>query len=380
MQRDLFFESIDTTHTPRRVACFEPSRIVLARGWDLTASGRHLTEKILALYPDVLPEDCSNVSHAKVSIQGTTPFEQHVDGKQTLVIGEHKSAVRLSSEEGNTCPNYWHFSLYGFCPYGCTYCYLAGTPGVKFSPSVKIFTNIDDILDAIDKNARNIGRPTAFYHGKLQDGFALDPLTGYSRQLVPFFAEHKFARQVLLTKSADVRNLLDLDHAGHTILSWTLHPPEVSERFEPNTPPITKRIRAMKQCSDAGYPVRAVLMPLIPVDDWLDLYGVFLKQLLETIPLQRLTIGAICSYQGAHHLMNRKLGSKNEIADHMRLAKAEDGRMRYPEELREKAYRHLIQTAKRVSPGLEIGLCLETHAMFEMLGLQDALGRCNCVL
>ncbi len=380
MQTDFFIQTTDDNYKPRRASCFEPSRIVLARGWDRTAYARNLVERILSLYPNILPEDSSDTAHPKVVIDGMTPFEQHVSGKKTLVIGEHRSAVRLSSEEGNTCPNYWHFSLYGFCPYGCTYCYLAGTPGVKFSPSVKIFTNIDEILGAIDKTARKIGEQTAFYHGKLQDGLALDPLTGYSRRLIPFFAEHRFARQVQLTKSADVENLLDLDHNGHTILSWTLAPPDISEQFEPNTPPITERLRAMKHCSDASYPVRAVLMPLIPVEGWIDKYASFLERLLEEIPLQRLTIGAICSYQGAHQLMNRKLGPKNVIAENMRLAKSEDGRMRSPEELREKGYRHLIQTAKRIRPDLEIGLCLETHRMFGTLEMQAALGRCNCVL
>ncbi|MCL2005258.1 MAG: hypothetical protein FWG73_03740, partial [Planctomycetaceae bacterium] len=227
---------------------------------------------------------------------------------------------------------------------------------------------------------QRIARPTAFYHGKLQDGLALDPLTGYSQQLIPFFAEHPFARQILLTKSTDVDNLLDLDHNGHTILSWTLQPPNISQQFEPNTPTIADRLRAMKQCAKAGYPLRAVLMPLIPVDGWLDLYADFLMQLLESIPIQRLTIGAICSYQAAHQLMNRKLGSINVIAQNMQRSKTEDGRMRYSEELRVKGYRYLFQVAKRLRPDLEVGLCLETYRMFEMLDMQAALGRCNCVL
>jgi spore photoproduct lyase len=374
------FRSTDNIYAPRRVACFELARIVLARGWNRTAFGQSLTENILSLYPNIVPEDCANTAHPKIVIDGATPGEQHTIGKQTLVIGEHRSAVRLSCEEGNTCPNYWHFSLYGFCPYGCTYCYLAGTPGVKFSPSVKIFTNIDEVLKGIDKHARNIAKPTAFYHGKLQDGLALDPLTGYSRRLIPFFADHSFARQILLTKSADVENLLDLDHHGHTILSWTLQPPEISEQFELATPPIAQRLRAMKQCANAGYPIRAVLMPLIPVPDWLDQYVNFLEQLLSDIPIQRLTIGAICSYQGAYRLMNHKLGSANAIAENMERNRSADGRMRYPEKLREKAYRHLLQAAKRFCPDMEVGLCLETRGVFESLNFQSAIGRCNCVL
>jgi len=380
IQSDGLFSVVDSTYQPRYVAYFEPARIVLARGWNRTAFCRKLTENILALYPNILPEDCSDTAHPKILIDESTPYNQHVAGKQTLVIGEHRSAVRLSAEEGNTCPNYWHFSLYGFCPYGCTYCYLAGTPGVKFSPSVKIFANIDEVLSEVDKQAKKIAKPTAFYHGKLQDGLALDPLTGYSRQLIPFFAEHPFARQVILTKSADVDNLLDLDHKGHTILSWTLQPPSISSPFEPNTPAIADRLRAMKQCADVGYPLRAVLMPLIPVNGWLDLYAEFLTQLLESVSIQRLTIGAICSYQTAHRLMNRKLGSANAITENMQQTKTEDGRMRYLEEVREKGYRHLIHTAKHLYPDLEIGLCLETYRMFEILDRQTEIGRCNCVL
>ena len=379
-QFDLFAQQTNSAYTPRYVSCFEPTRIVLTRGWDRTSFGQSLAKNILSLYPNIVPENCSDTVHPKIVVNGSTPDEQHALGKQTLVIGEHRSAVRLSSEEGNTCPNYWHFSLYGFCPYGCTYCYLAGTPGIKFSPSVKIFTNIDEILADIDKHARKIAKPTAFYHGKLQDGLALDPLTGYSCRLIPFFAEHSFARQVLLTKSADVKNLLDLDHNGHTILSWTLHPPEISEQFEPQTPPIAERLCAMKRCAEVGYPVRAVLMPLIPVSDWLDRYAIFLEQLLTDIPIQRLTIGTICSYQGAYWLMNRKLGAVNVIAENMEHIKSKDGRVRYSMELREKAYRHLIQTAKRLRPDLEVGLCLETHSIFETLDMQNAIGRCNCVL
>jgi DNA repair photolyase len=143
---------------------------------------------------------------------------------------------------------------------------------------------------------------------------------------------------------------------------------------------LLRDFRAIKQCAAAGYPIRAVLMPLILVENWLDLYTEFLTQLLEEMPIQRLTIGAICSYQAAHQLMNKKLGGQNVIAENMQRTKTKDGRMRYQEGLRERGYRHLIQTAKRIRPDLEIGLCLETHEMFETFSQQVAVGQCNCVL
>jgi cation diffusion facilitator CzcD-associated flavoprotein CzcO len=37
-------------------------------------------------------------------------------------------AAALQAQEGNACPNYWHFSPYGFCPYDCEYCYCKRFP------------------------------------------------------------------------------------------------------------------------------------------------------------------------------------------------------------------------------------------------------------
>jgi spore photoproduct lyase len=156
-------------------------------------------------------------------------------------------------------------SPYGFCPYGCKYCYLAGTPGVRFSPSVKIYVNLPEMLTEIDRIASQLATPTAFYLGKLQDSLALDPLTAYSTVLIPFFAEHPWARLTLLTKSAHIDRLLDLEHQGHSILSWSVNPSEVSAAFEENVPSIDERLEAMRRVAERGYPVRAIMMPIIPV-------------------------------------------------------------------------------------------------------------------
>ena len=320
--------------------------------------------------------------HNRIEMDSADPLERHHLGKRTLVLGEHKSAVRLSAETDNTCPNYWHFSPYGFCPYGCEYCYLAGTKGVWFSPTVKIFLNLSDILARIGRIASRQGEPTAFYLGKLQDGLATDPLTGYSRIMVPFFAQHPFACMTLLTKAADVRNLLDLPHGGHTILSWSLNPPDICEAFEANTPGPQDRLEAMQQCAAAGYPVRAVIMPVIPCSGWKGKYAAFLEDLLSRVELQRITLGGICSFPSAQRVMEAKLGGHSVISNELRRAgtRSADGRSRYAVANRIEIYRHLVNTIRRAKPNLHIGLCLEERPVFAALGMLDAIGRCNCVL
>jgi spore photoproduct lyase len=372
-----------SSYQARPAAYFQPEQIILAKGSLDDEYRRAHVKAICDVYPDAEVIQRPDLPHNKIDLDGTDPVHAHYQGKRTLVLGEHRSAVRFSREEGNTCPNYWHFSPYGFCPYDCRYCYLAGTPGVRFSPAVKIFLNLPQILAQIKRVTDEADRPTAFYIGKLQDGLALDPLTGYMRTLVPFFADHPRARMTLLTKSADASNLLDLDHRGHTILSWSLNPPEVCSLFEADTPTVADRIEAMRRCAQAGYPVRAVIMPIIPIVDWGEVYASFIAHLLRRVRLNRITLGAICSYPFARDLMERKLGRQNVISQAITRRtepKSSDGRLRYSPEQRIQLYGRLIEMIRAVEPSLDIGLCLEDAATFEALGLAGNIGRCNCVL
>ncbi|MBN1342775.1 MAG: hypothetical protein JXQ73_08860 [Phycisphaerae bacterium] len=382
MGRDLTGADSAEAYRPRRTALFEPERIVLARGSCDGQERESLIRRICGLYPRAEVVEQLDTPHNRIDLGTGDRLDVHYRGKRTLVFGEHGSAVRRARESGNTCPGYWHFSPYGFCPYDCTYCYLAATKGVAFSPTVKIFLNLPEMLRDIDRIATRIGRPTAFYVGKLQDALALDPLTGYSRKLVRFFAGHRFARMTLLTKAADVGNLLDLDHRAHTVLSWSLNPPAICEEYEANTPRPDSRIQAMAACSRAGYPVRAVIMPVIPAEGWQRIYGEFLTELVETVDLDRITLGGICSYPGALHLMEAKLGRDSAVSAAIRAnrTRSRDGRMRYQSSERVEIYGHLISVIRGTRPGLAIGLCLEEFGVFEALGITSSIGRCNCVL
>jgi DNA repair photolyase len=185
-----------------------------------------------------------------------------------------------------------------------------------------------------------------------------------------------------LTKSADVGNLLDLDHQGHAILSWTVNPRAVIETFEKNTPPLEKRIAAMEAAARAGYPVRAVVMPIIPIPGWEAIYREFLTDLLSRVRLWRITLGSICSYPQTVRLMEQKLGPDNPISTQLdqRQSRMSDGRARFPQGLREEVYRHLLRTIRQQDADVEIGLCLEEPSMFDSLDMGDSVGRCNCAL
>jgi spore photoproduct lyase len=373
-------ESSYLNYQPKPAPHFNPDRIVITKSSFQTTQQHDFIRAICRLYPQARIIERFDISHNRFELGGSDPLELHYKGKNTLVFGVHKSALRFSDEDGNTCPNYWHFSVYGFCPYDCRYCYLAGTPGVKFSPTVKIFVNIGETLDQIAGIASRLSEPTAFYLGKLQDGLALELLTGYSHLMIPFFAEQKYARLTLLTKTANVDNLLDLDHQGHTIVSWSLNPTEISTSFESNLPLPDERIEAMRGCADVGYPLRAVIMPIIPIEGWRGIYARFLDNLLESLPLDRITLGQICSYSGALQLTERKLGKDNPVSRMLEKGKSKDGRIRFPIKVRIEVYRYLVETIRKLEPKLKIGLCMEEKETFKALNMENSIGCCNCVL
>ena len=372
-------ENLHPGYQSRPAPYFNPHRIIVTKGSFQTGGQREMIAAICSVYPKAQIMEKLDLPHNRVELEDVDPLELHYQGKRTLVFGIHKSALSYSDENGNTCPNYWHFSPYGFCPFDCRYCYLAGTPGVKYSPTIKIFLNLPEMLSQIDRVASQLTEPAAFYLGKLQDGLALDPLTGYSRIMIPFFARQRHARLILLTKSVSVENLIDLDHHQHAVLSWSLNPSEVSSAFERNVPSPDERITAMQKCTDAGYPLRAVIMPIIPIEGWQKIYTNFIDSFLTSVPLERITLGQICSYPGALKLTEQKLGKKNPISNQLEKKKSNDGRVRFPFKLRIDVYRYLIDAIKKLKPELHIGLCMEEHQIFKALNMESAIGDCNCV-
>jgi hypothetical protein len=49
-------------------------------------------------------------------------------------------------------------------------------------------------------------------------------------------------------------------------------------------------------------------------EGWQEIYTAFTERLIETVPIQRLTLGGVCICLGARKLMERKMGAGNAIS------------------------------------------------------------------
>ena len=363
---------------------FHPDQIILTKGSLDTPARRAFADKVRAAFPGVPVQEQLDRSHmaAAFAPKGIPLAEKIARGKRTLVLGVLKKNLSRSSEAGIHCPNYWHFSTTGFCWYDCAYCYLAGSCSSIVAPTVKIFVNIEDVLERLRSLGRRLAREgagqTSCYLGKLQDGLSLDWLTGFSRALARFFAREDLLRWVVLTKSACVDNLLDLDHRGHTIVSWSVSPARLCDALDRGAPALHERLAAAMRCADAGYPVRFLIMPLIPLPDWRSEYGDLVDQIFDTVAPARITMGGICSYPTAARLTTGRRVAYITQAMAETHATA-DGRRRYAAARRVEMYGAIAAAVRRRDANVPIGLCLEERSVWERAGLDPECVRCNCV-
>ena len=96
----------DSLYLPRPPRGFAPARIYLAKGSNTTTARRDFAEKICSAFPQAEVIEAFDTPHNRIALDMYDPVSLHREGKRTLVMAEHQSAVRFSTEEGNSCPNY----------------------------------------------------------------------------------------------------------------------------------------------------------------------------------------------------------------------------------------------------------------------------------
>ena len=210
---------------------------------------------------------------------GSTTAETYRKAKNTLaIVNAPPSALRLTPIPPSAD---WQFHLAKGCPAHCQYCYLAGSlPG---APVTRAYANLEQILD---NNAAYIDphRPlTSFEASCYTDPLGIEHLTGSLSRTIEWFGGQPQARLRWVTKYDDVTPLLSLAHHGQTRCRVSINAEWVTQRLEAGTADLTARLAAMGSLGRAGYPLGAVLAPLMPFDNWKAEYGAMLDRLRETI-------------------------------------------------------------------------------------------------
>lgn len=298
------------------------------------------------------------------------PVVDFAAGKRSLVLKRHRGGFLEhcpAGTSGQVCCNYLVVNFASNCPYDCSYCFLQDY--LADNARLTAFTNVDSGLAEIDRVlTSHPARQFRIGTGELADSLALDPLTGLSRLLVPFFAERDNAVLELKTKSACIEDLLTLDPRGRTVVSWSLSPPAVAAE-EYGTAAVADRLAAAARVRAAGYRVGFHFDPIVEHDGWEESYGRLLDQTFAAVPPDAIAWFSLGSLRMTPALRRRIRSRPAEAPGHRALG-AElvpnaDGKLRVWRGLRVKMYRFLSERVRARAPQATLYLCMEGAGVWQ---------------
>ena len=270
------------------------------------------------------------------------------------------------------CPHFLELKWAYGCPYDCAWCYLKGT--FRFRPEGKspVVKPYDKIRLHVERFLSEVKEPEILNTGEIADSLMNEHTSfPFTKFIIPIFEKQNLHKVLFLTKSSNVKNLLEIDSYKQAIVSFSLNAIPVAEKWE-KAPHVLKRIDAAKKVYDAGYEVRIRIDPMVPIENWRKYYLELLDIIFDNLTPERITLGSL---RGLQSTIN---GCLDRSWVHYLKESSNWGRkIDFP--TRYRMYSTIIQGLKIKYDFHKIALCKETVQMWSALGMDYRKIRCNCV-
>jgi len=231
---------------------------------------------------------------------------EHIDGRKEVLVGRVNDGSIITRFDKTplpkagtsaVCPHFLELKWAYGCPYDCAWCYLKGT--FRFQPKGKlpVVKPYEKIELHTRKFLEEVKTPEILNAGEIADSLMHeDAAMPFSTFIIPIFEEQQRHKVLFLTKSATVKNLLEIEPHNQAIISFSLNAISVAKRWE-KAPAVLKRIEAAKKVLDAGYEVRVRIDPMVPVENWREHYSELLAILFDNLRPERITLGSLRGLQ-----------------------------------------------------------------------------------
>lgn len=318
----------------------------------------------------------------EVEVPGDTMAQKIENGKRTLVIDKRSGSLLdefVNHDGGSICPNFPKLVPGTNCPYGCQYCFLAGTYRACRPFLCAYVIDVNKLEQSLRRRHGGDEHITVISAGEMSDPLAGDYL-GYMPRIVELFGRIENVKLLLLTKSGidEIQRILHAAHNSHTITSWSITCDEVVERYEKRTEPIASRLAAAKAAQDAGYEVRFRLDPFLLFDGWQEAYSRTINCIYDMeIRPSRITMGSFRLLGNLGGIIKARFPD-SDLTDQPLI---NDGgkRKRYPHEVREEFYLTAIAQIREHDEEVSVALCKETPVMHQAFGDLVDSTKCNCL-
>jgi len=277
------------------------------------------------------------------------------------------------------CAKFYKLTAYNNCNFWCEYCYLYLT--FRNMPISTHFVNYDklfrEIISFERSNIPDILRVLNL--GELCDPLAVEDITGFAEELIPFVAQETEKTKLLfLTKSDNIDSLLNLEHKGRSIMSFSINTDKVYQQLEHRTASPEARLMAAKKLQQAGYEIRLRIDPVILYSTWKKDYIDLVEKLFVYVKPERITLGEYRPSKGLASHISSRFPDSPLLKIHSGLVN-EGPKLRYPEEHRLAMFRVIVDAIKKHDKRVKIALCKEDIKIWKSLDMQINGLYCNCL-
>jgi spore photoproduct lyase len=271
------------------------------------------------------------------------------------------------------CPHFVELKWAYGCPFDCAWCYLKGT--FRFLPTrtKPVVKDLKKVESHTRRFLEEITIPEILNTGEIADSLMAEGSSEpFSKFIIPVFEEQNRHKVLFVTKSDNIKHLLEINPHNQAIISFSLNADEVAKRWERSAPSVDRRIEAGRRLSQVGYEVRIRIDPMVPVPEWKRHYINLIDQIFTSFIPERITIGSL---RGLQSTIN---GSTDRswlqyLNENSNWGKKVDFKTRY------EIYATVISHLKESYNYTNIALCKETLAMWGRLGMDYKKIKCNCV-
>lgn len=204
---------------------------------------------------------------------------------------------------------YKHFSIInGYnCIFDCQYCYLKGY--MKHN-SVVSFVNFDYINKEIQKCIlKNKNKKLYFHTGEYNDPLIFDKQTLFYKNIYDNFKNITNVYFEFRTKNVNLDHILKTKPSKNIIISFSLNPEKIWEKYEKNTPHPLKRLQIAEKLIQKGFQVGFRFDPIIFESDFEKIYIDFLENIFQNkifLQLHSISLGVFRLPEKNYKIMKEK--------------------------------------------------------------------------
>ena len=329
------------------------SQVVVDRGMENTVMARRVREK-LAHLPWTVLEPGQGLGIA-------------LQNEQCLYLKEYKGAFL------RFCPGTRFYRCCGYriihigenCPLRCSYCILQA---YFQDPVLKVWANQDVLWEELATAfGRDRSRRFRVGTGEYTDSLVLEPITGYSRDLVGFLAGYENVCLELKSKVVDLSWMDVVKRPDRVLPAWSVNAPKISRTEElGGSATLVQRLQAARTCVEKGFRVCLHFDPVIHFDGWQKGYAEIIEMIFDYVSpedIAYMSLGSFRCMPELNEVIERDFPKSTFIYNEF--LPGMDGKQRLLRSLRVEQFMHLVSLLRSHGMDRQLYFCMESDTVWQ---------------